>query len=207
MEKLPIEIIFLIWKNLNKVDRVCFRNCCKFNRKYLPETVQLVDDAIKFGDVCVLNYYKENVPDDVAIKAIEYGHLNVLQWATENGYNFEEWTCEAAARCRRLDMLKWLNENRCEFHVVVCDEAAWNEDTEILLWLRSIGCDWDANICYIAARLGNLDMLKWLLDEGCPCDESACEGAIDGDHVEIVDWIWKNNLPWPKNVPELIYFG
>ena len=46
-------------------------------------------------------------------RAAENGHLDVLQWARENGCEWDYWTCCRAADNGHLYVLKWARENGC----------------------------------------------------------------------------------------------
>ena len=41
------------------------------------------------------------------------GHLEVLQWARQNGCPWDEMTCTMAAWGGHLDLLRWAHENGC----------------------------------------------------------------------------------------------
>ena len=45
--------------------------------------------------------------------AAEGGHLEVLQWAHQNGCPWDEGTCKAAAKKGHLEVLKWARQNGC----------------------------------------------------------------------------------------------
>ena len=50
---------------------------------------------------------------DTCSYAAEYGHLDVLKWARENGCEWDSWTCSNATQNGHLDVLKWARENGC----------------------------------------------------------------------------------------------
>ena len=68
------------------------------------------------------------------------GHLEVLQWARENGCRWDGGTCSAAAEYGHLEVLQWAREN---------------------------GCPWDWTTSWRAARGGRLDVLRWARQNGC----------------------------------------
>ena len=43
------------------------------------------------------------------------GHLEVLQWARQNGCPWDEYTCVYAAMGGHLEVLKWARANGCPF--------------------------------------------------------------------------------------------
>ena len=73
--------------------------------------------------------------------AAEYGHLEVLKWARENGCPWDILTCTyAAAKGGHLEVLKWARENRCPWNIWTCAYAAWGGHLEALKWARQNGC-------------------------------------------------------------------
>ena len=76
--------------------------------------------------------------------AAEYGHLEVLKWARQNGCPWDEMTCSFAADGGYLEVLKWAREN---------------------------GCPWDEMTREYAERSrakGRQEVLKWANENGCP---------------------------------------
>jgi hypothetical protein len=41
------------------------------------------------------------------------GHLEVLKWLRENGYEWDSEICSGAAKNGHLEVLKWLRKNGC----------------------------------------------------------------------------------------------
>jgi hypothetical protein len=48
------------------------------------------------------------------------GHLEVLQWARQNGCEWDKWTCSYAAGRGHLEVLQWAHQNGCPW-----DEETW----------------------------------------------------------------------------------
>ena len=49
----------------------------------------------------------------LVLNAAEYGHLECLQYAHENGCPWDEWTCSEAAENGHLECLKYAHEFGC----------------------------------------------------------------------------------------------
>ncbi|CAM9976944.1 unnamed protein product, partial [Scytosiphon promiscuus] len=75
------------------------------------------------------------------------GHLDVLRWARENGFPWDDNTWYLAAFGGYLALLHWVVQN---------------------------GCPWREATTKSAARGGNLDVLQWARTNGCPLDEQTC---------------------------------
>ena len=52
------------------------------------------------------------------------GHLEVLQWARENGCPWNKQTCHNAAKCGHLEVLQWARANDCQCDRFTCAWAA-----------------------------------------------------------------------------------
>ena len=72
--------------------------------------------------------------------AAKDGHLEVLQWARENGCPWDWKTCAFAASCGQLEVQ----------------------------WARANGCPWDGYTLIYARRGGHLELLNWAIASGCP---------------------------------------
>lgn len=79
----------------------------------------------------------------VVEKAIDGGHLPLVQWARDHG---------------------------CSFDAGSCSRAAWRGHLHILQWLRSpeVDCPWDAYTVSEARREDHEEVARWALDNGCP---------------------------------------
>ncbi|KAL6051432.1 Ankyrin repeat domain-containing protein [Balamuthia mandrillaris] len=65
---------------------------------------------------------------------VDLGHLEMLQWAKENGCPWDKLTCTWAAKEGHLKVLKWAREN---------------------------GCPWDEETYYVAEEYGHHEVVKW----------------------------------------------
>ena len=54
--------------------------------------------------------------EDVLVGGVRGGHLEVLQWAHQNGCPWDRGTCEAAAQEGHLQMLQWARQNGCPWN-------------------------------------------------------------------------------------------
>jgi len=52
------------------------------------------------------------------------GHLEVLQWARQNGCEWDPWTCCWAAKNGHLEVLQWARQNGYEWDSQTCRWAA-----------------------------------------------------------------------------------
>lgn len=98
--------------------------------------------------------------------AAKYGHLEVLQWARENGCGWNVYTCSHAAKNGHLKVIQWARANGCPWHELTCTWAATGGHLEVLQWARANGCPWDRWTCEAAARKGHHEVLQWARANG-----------------------------------------
>eukprot|EP00891_Asterochloris_glomerata_P004079 jgi/Astpho2/4079/fgenesh1_pm.00063_%23_32_t len=144
------------------------------------------------------------------------GHLEVLQWLLEQGWDwhgdFDEDISEAVARKGHLAVLRCLQHHGCAWDWRTCKAAAtgghlavlqyahqngWGH-LAVLQYARQNGCGWGPGVCLAAGRHGNLSILKWLRQHGCPWEwwtnsQAACSGQL-----EILKWArqQQSSCPW-----------
>ena len=78
------------------------------------------------------------------------------------------------------ERLKWARENGCQWDEGVCSAAARGGHLEVLQYARANGCPWNEDTCSAAALGGHLDVLQWARAAGCPWKEgtSICTGIL-----------------------------
>ena len=111
-------------------------------------------------------------------EAATNGHLQVLDWLLDNGFD-HEWikynaVCNAARR-GVVSVLEWAKDHGYDFTDVrnkhVCATAARNGNLFILQWLRQNDCPWDFRVVASARANGHEDVAEWAIENGCPVEE------------------------------------
>ena len=110
----------------------------------------------------------------------------------ENGYFFIENICLKAVQNGHLEVLKWARENGCPWNEKICLKAVQNGHLEVLKWARENGCPWDELTCTYAASYGHLEILKWARENGCPWNGNTYRSAFNPD---ILKWLEENECP------------
>ncbi len=125
------------------------------------------------------------------------GHLEVLQWAIEQGCPWDQTQmCAYAALGGHLEVLQWARSQGCPWDERTCGWAARGGHLEVLQWARSQGCPWNEEICATAARGGHLEVLQWARSQGCPWDQTrVCGWAAGGGHLEVLQWAIEQGCP------------
>ena len=114
---------------------------------------------------------------EICAFAARNGHFNIVKFARENGFPWDEKTCANAAKIGHFDILKFAQAN---------------------------GCPWDEKTCASAAKNGHFDILKFARDNGCPWDEKTCANAARNGHFDILEWAVNNRSP-DSNINNNIY--
>jgi len=76
--------------------------------------------------------------DEETYAAAFGGHLDVLNWALEHGWPWDQTTCATAAEGGQQEVLKWARQHDCPWDQRTC-EAAIQAGT-VLQWARDHGC-------------------------------------------------------------------
>lgn len=124
--------------------------------------------------------------------AAEGGHLHVLKWAREKGFQWDTRTCAAAARGGHLEVIKWALENGCIYSRKILWEAAGEGHLEVLKWAWSNSYSFDPMTCASAARHGHLEVVQWFRDTDpneCFSHGTTLAAATSGGHKHVIDWL------------------
>jgi hypothetical protein len=98
----------------------------------------------------------------------KYGNLRLLKYAHENGYKWDEVTCQYADGYGHLECLKYAHENGCQWDKLTCAYAAVGGNIECLKYAHENGCPWNGLTCAYAVEGGHLECLKYARVNGCP---------------------------------------
>ncbi|SPN79600.1 Ankyrin repeat-containing protein [Cedratvirus Zaza IHUMI] len=173
-----------------KVEDVVYIDCvCRDSKPALKYNRELLYKALTFGCINIFRCASA-VPSDVCKHAAFHGQMEILQWAHEKEFYWNEDTCELAARGGHLEILKWCREQGCRWDEETCFMAAHFRHLDVLEWALDNGCPCDERVCMYAARGGHLDVLIWCIERGYTPDDRTFEAALKEDHLEIADWLF-----------------
>jgi hypothetical protein len=136
--------------------------------------------------------------DEACLIAAQEGALEALQWARENGCEWDWRTCVDAAEYGHLAVLQWARKNGCPWGADICAYAARGGHLAILQWARENGCEWNSMTCAYAARGGHLSVLQWARENGCEWGAWTCTDAAMGGHLAVLQWARENGCDWNK---------
>jgi hypothetical protein len=183
-----------------------------FNHNYFTENeLELIFSSCNtfafYGCLYLLEYAQTqlNVLCDrhTTLKAIEGGHLNVLEYLITNGYPWNELALIVATRNRHLEILKWAVPSRFSFDPQITLIAIKEGNLDILKWAIEQGIELNEKLCNLAAETGNLNILIFLrsLNPPCPWNSETCTKAVCQKRLDILIWLRSQNppCPWDEN--------
>jgi hypothetical protein len=178
------------------------------NLKWLP--FDFCGDAARQGHLEALQFFigEKFTGKNICSNAAAGGHLHILEWALQNGYQWDKgtpilaaknghfeilkWmflkkgcslhgTCEIAAEIGNFEMLKWAHQNNGNLSSQVCSSAAVQGRLDILQWSREKNCPWDSSVVYLAGKNGHFDLMFWAIENGCERKYTKSSLYIFGD--------------------------
>ncbi|CAM9721664.1 unnamed protein product [Ectocarpus sp. 12 AP-2014] len=130
------------------------------------------------------------------------GNLDLLRWATEQGYPWTRSLSAAAAEGGNIAVLEWLKENGCVLTKATCAGAALGGHLGALKWCRANECPWDRTTMECGAKGGHLDILRFARENGCAgWDTRACSAAAGGGQLAVLRWLHQEGCQWDSNTP------
>ncbi len=134
----------------------CIENGCEMDVKLAME--KLVNEQINVVDVISLYNLNRQIFDNYFCNiAALNGHLHIIKYLKEIGYELDEYVCSFAAFNGHLNIIKWARENKCKWNDETYFNAKTNGHINIIDWLKDNNCpkEW-----YINEGKNLLDMLK-----------------------------------------------
>lgn len=154
-------------------------------------------------------YYKKNytdIPPKILSCAAGNGHLEMLKWLVEKGYNCEKETIECAIINDHFHTVEWLYENTFIDSSSKCLKSAVG-NLKMVKWLYENnkvdgvpGSDAMSDAVYYSC----FESLKYMAEKGGVCDEDAVEIAASNNRLDIVEWLLERGY---TSTSESIYYA
>lgn len=124
--------------------------------------------AARGGQVAVIDWLlKETTIQSSNVSIINVaaraGHRDVLDWARNNGFQWDYQTASSVARGGHLELLKWLHAEGCPWNSETTLEASFRGHFELLKWAYDNGCEVDELVCE-----NNPEIVEWALSHNLP---------------------------------------
>ena len=150
------------------------------------------------------HYHK--VGEEMCMYAAGDGDLRILKWLRQHGARWNEYTLMDAAACGHLDVMQYAIENGCPMNATVSyptAEAGWmgydeDDSLETLKFLHKHGCPFDAGTCSKAVLSGKLEKLVWLRSPpiNCPWDAGTTQNALYYCKWDMLKFALDNGCPY-----------
>lgn len=168
-----------------------------YDRNLLPiRDPFLCSDAVFYEQFEILKWLRSvkcdwnNISCEYAAKK---GNVEILTWLHANNCPWDSFIFSTAAEYSDINMLTFLFEQKCPWDEYTC---ANSKNLATLQWLRKHGCPWDSYTCSLAALNGDLEKLQWARANGCPWSSDVCEYATAHGHFHVLKWARANGCPW-----------
>lgn len=167
-----------------------------------------------------LRHCKYTWDEDTTYWAARNGHVDVLDWAMENGCAASTYMYDVAAEFGRLNVIKYLHGKGYQYHGAELELAAKHDQLECFLymWERRNENDnlwysdgdgvgstytWD-EIMHAAGRCVSKErkVLTWMVEKGWNLEDTqnmACEGAAYMGSIETLSWLRSRGFGWDEH--------
>ncbi len=170
--------------HLAALQYMCRRHPCAFSSS-------LSNAAAMGGHLHILQWLSKidyGWHEFICASAAYGGQLSLLQSLRLWGYRWAH-TSGCAAEGGHLDVLQWAVDNGCPLDCDVCTRAAKGGHIKILEWLKSRGCVLNEYASEEAVKAGHLEVLKWLKANNIPFTYNLKHLAQCRGYKSIVEWI------------------
>lgn len=126
------------------------------------------------GDIAMLSCMKKhNLLGDGKYLwhyAARSGHIEVLDWLGDNGFEFTDDLPLSGACCGfQEEVFSWASQRGINWkNEATCALAALYGNLPCLQWLRENDCPWDGRVIRTAQRRGHDDIVQGAINNGCP---------------------------------------
>jgi len=135
-------------------------------------------------------------PNAYVYDAAGHGHISVLMQIRQWGHAFSiDYACAVAAKAGHLDVIEWITADGREWDAHMCHNAAAGGHLAILERALDRGCALDERVLECAAENGHLTVVQWLWSRGCPRGTTLADRAARANHFEIVLWLHAQDYP------------
>jgi hypothetical protein len=152
-------------------------------------------------NIFVVENNKVLYKNDIIKNASENGHVEILEWFKNSGYefNYDEDAINKASENGHVEILEWFKNSSYEFNYDedAINKASKNGHIEILEWFKNSGYEFKYN--NISSL--NIDVLEWFKNYGYKFKNNIDlidRAALFGD-IEVLEWLKKNNYPIKPN--------
>ena len=116
--------------------------------------------------------------NDIINNACRYGHIQVLEWFKNSGYEFkyDAWAISLASMYGHIEVLEWFKNSSYEFkyNEWAIISASENGHIQVLEWFKNSGYEFKYN--------------AWAIDD-----------ASDNGHIQVLEWFKNSDYEFKYN--------
>jgi hypothetical protein len=158
-------------------------------------------------NIFVIENNKVLYKNDIIEWASCYGHIQVLEWFKNSGYDFEYdiFAINYASKNGHIQVLEWFKNSGYEFKYsdLAINHASLNGHIQMLEWFKNSGYEFKYNEWAMnhASYFGHIQVLEWFKNSGYEFkySKSAIYWARENGHIQILKF-YSNNI----NIKKLI---
>lgn len=138
--------------------------------------------------------------------AAQYGQVNCLQYAVENGCILRGDECAIAAKAGNAGCLKYAHEQGGQITARDCEFAVKGGHLACVKYMIACSTQGTINeksstwLCDVAARLGHLHVLQYLHSIGCPTATLTMSHAVLSNHIECLKFLHNSGCAFGPTV-------
>jgi hypothetical protein len=152
-------------------------------------------------NIFVIQNNKVLYKNDIINCASFYGHIQVLEWYKNSGYEFKYdiWAIYLASKNGHIQVLEWFKNFGYEFKYNnnAINNASRNGHIQVLEWFKNSGYEfkYDENAIYYASIYGHIKVLEWFKNSGYEFkyNNDAINMASYYGQVEVLKWFKNSN--------------
>ena len=181
-----------LWRHLVWRDFQINREYGPYNEQYRYLSVTKFSDVLKDGriDGLELIHRKESVCGYEAVRACEYGHLEMLKWILDQGVRPGRETIETAITTDHHEIVDYL------WRLGVRPRWDWIAPPSLAMTQRlmTLGLTPDDNWANAALFHKSIELLDFYYQRGVLPEPAALEISCEFDCCEMVVWMWDHGV-------------
>ncbi|KAK3278740.1 hypothetical protein CYMTET_13335 [Cymbomonas tetramitiformis] len=143
----------------------------------------------------------------VSVPLAEWAFEAMSSSADLRAYRQYMWmACAQAASGGHLQVLQWAREQGCPWNAQTCCDAARGGHLEVLQWARAWRNPWNAKHVALRQSGGHLEVLRWAHENGCPWDAWTCSAAARKVDITVFG-VERVNIKTPAERPDMFCCG
>ena len=164
-------------------------------------------------NIFVIENNKVLYMNDIINHASYYGHIEVLEWFKNSGYEFEynkyEYAINNAAGNGYIEILEWFKNSGYEFkyNEYAINYASENGHIQVLDWFKNSGYEFEYNKDAIkwASKNGHIKILDWFKNSGYELytRDAIVYSSFNG-HIQVLKFYCNLNIKklikWSKKI-------